>query len=43
MTEIVTSIRVDKDLWTAFKIYCVQNDLKMSAVIEKLIRRELDK
>ena len=34
-----TSIRVDRDLWRQFKVWCVQNDKVMSEVLEDCILR----
>lgn len=44
MTEqIVTSIRVDDTLWKAARIYAISRGITLTALIEKLLRQELEK
>lgn len=38
-----TSIRVDPDLWKAFKSYAVKREVTVSMLLEKLLREELQK
>ncbi len=39
---IVTTIEVNKELFLKFKALCVLNNTKISAEVEKLIRRRVD-
>jgi hypothetical protein len=39
---IVTTIEVNKELFLKFKALCVLNNTKISAEIEKLIKRRVD-
>jgi hypothetical protein len=39
--RVTTSIKIDPTLWKKAKIYCIENNLDLSQLIEKLIREEL--
>jgi len=41
--RIVTSIRVDRELWRKARIYALQKGLKIYELIETLLRKELEK
>ena len=41
--QIVTSIRVDEDLWKEAKIYAVKKGITLAELLNKLLRRELEK
>lgn len=43
MTDKVTSIRVDEDLWKDFKVECARIERSMQSVLEELIRDFLAK
>lgn len=36
-----TSIKIDPELWKKAKIYCIENNIDLSLLIEKLIKEEL--
>lgn len=40
---IVTSIRIDKGLWKMAKLHAVRNDLTLTKLIERSLRKELEK
>jgi predicted HicB family RNase H-like nuclease len=39
--DIVTSFRVNEELWREARIYALKNDMSIKDLIEELIRREL--
>jgi predicted DNA-binding ribbon-helix-helix protein len=39
--EVVTSFRVDEELWHKARIYAVENKMTMKELIENLLRIEL--
>ena len=39
--EMVTSIRVDEELWRKARIYALENGLTMKGLIESLLREKL--
>ena len=41
--RITTSFKIDKTIRDKFKIYCIEKELDMSDVLEKLIEKELSK
>jgi predicted DNA-binding ribbon-helix-helix protein len=41
--QIVTSIRVDDELWKEAKKHAIDADLSLAGLIEKLLREELEK
>lgn len=43
MGEIVTSFRVNEELWKNAKIYAIENGLSMKELIENLLKKELKK
>lgn len=43
MGQIVTSIRVDKEVWKEAKIYCVKNNLTLGELVEMLIKKEVER
>ena len=40
--KMVTSIRIDRELWQAFVANCNSKDLKVGAEIEKFIRKKIN-
>ena len=40
--KLVTSIRVDKKLWTEAKIYAIKKGITLTELVEQLLRRELE-
>jgi predicted DNA-binding ribbon-helix-helix protein len=38
---MVTSIRVDEELWRQARMYALENDLTMTELIESLLRERL--
>ena len=38
-----TSIRIDPELWKEFKMEALREDTQVSDLMEKLIRKELDR
>lgn len=43
MARVVTSIRVDDELWKEAKIYAVRKGITLTDLIEKLLKKELKK
>jgi predicted transcriptional regulator len=43
MAKIVTSIRVDDQLWKRAKIHAIENDETMTEMIERLLKEELER
>lgn len=43
MAKVVTSIRVDDRLWKRAKIHAIKNDETMTDMIERLLRKELER
>lgn len=41
--QVVTSIRVDEELWKEAKIYAIRKGLTLAELLDQLIRNELDK
>ena len=41
--QIVTSIRVDEDLWKEAKIHAVRKEITLTELVERLLREELGK
>ncbi len=41
--QIVTSIRVDEELWKQAKIYSIKKGLTLAELLNRLIRNELEK
>jgi len=39
--QMVTSIRVDEELWRQARIYALENDLTMKELLESLLRERL--
>ena len=39
--DVVTSFRVDEDLWREARIYAIQNKMTMKKLIDTLLRMEL--
>ena len=37
------SIKIDYSLWKKFKKYCIDKDVTMSYLLEKLIKKEMNK
>jgi predicted DNA-binding ribbon-helix-helix protein len=40
--DIVTSFRIDGDLWKEAKIYAIKKEMTMKELIERLLKRELE-
>jgi len=40
--DVVTSFRVDEELWTKARIYAIENGLTMKKLLEALIKMELE-
>ncbi|MGC9310496.1 MAG: hypothetical protein ACP5E4_02100 [Candidatus Aenigmatarchaeota archaeon] len=40
--KLTTTIEVDKDLFLKFKALCVLKEIKMSSIIEEMIRQWVD-
>jgi len=38
-----TSIRIDPELWKQFKIAALREDMQISDLMERIIRRELER
>ena len=41
--QIVTSIRVDGELWKEAKIYAIKRGITLAELLNELLRRELEK
>ena len=41
--QIVTSIRVDGDLWKEAKKYAIDADISLAELVEKLLKEELER
>ena len=41
--DVVTSIRIDGELWKEAKLYAVRNDTTLGELVERLLRREVGK
>jgi len=41
--QIVTSIRVDEELWKQAKIYVIKKGMTLAELLDELIRKELEK
>jgi len=41
MAKMVTSIKVDDELWREAKIYCIQNGITLAELLEQLLRKKL--
>ena len=39
--QVVTSIRVDEDLWKEAKKYAIDADITLAELVEKLLKQEL--
>jgi len=39
--DVVTSFRVDKELWKRVRIYAIENGLTVRKLLESLLRTEL--
>lgn len=40
--DIVTSIRIDKDLWKKAKIHAINNGMTMRELIESLLKEKIE-
>ena len=43
MAKVVTSIRVDDELWKRARIHAIENDETMTDMIERLLKKELER
>lgn len=41
--EVVTSFRVDEELWREARIYAIENKMSMKELLESLLKTELKK
>ena len=41
--RITTSFKIDKAIKDKFKVYCIEKNIDMSELLEKMIERELKK
>jgi len=39
--DVVTSFRVDEDLWRKARVYAIENGMTMKQLLENLLRMEL--
>lgn len=42
MAKMVTSIKVDDELWREAKIYCIQNGITLAELLEQLLKEKLN-
>lgn len=40
--KLVTSIRVDKEVWIQAKIHAIKKGITLTELVEQLLRRELE-
>ena len=40
--KLVTSIRVDKELWIEAKIYAIKKGITLTELVEQVLRREME-
>jgi predicted transcriptional regulator len=43
LAKMVTSIRVDDDLWKKARIHAIQNDETMTDMVERLLKKEIER
>jgi len=43
MAKVVTSIRVDDELWKKAKIHAIENNETVTDMLERLLKKELDR
>jgi predicted DNA-binding ribbon-helix-helix protein len=43
MSKVVTSIRVDKELWRKIKHYALDKGITLTELLERLLKEELEK
>lgn len=41
--RITTSFKIDKEIKDKFKVYCIENKIDMSELLEKLMEKEMKK
>jgi hypothetical protein len=41
MAKMVTSIKVDDELWREAKIYCIQKGITLGDLLEQLLREKM--
>ena len=41
-TDKITSVRMNKELWKAVKVYCVKNNIPINKFLDDLIRDKLE-
>ena len=41
MARMITSIKVDDELWRDAKIYCIQKGMTLGDLLEKLLKEKL--
>lgn len=41
LAKMVTSIKVDDELWREAKIYCIQKGITLGELLEQLLREKL--
>jgi hypothetical protein len=42
MAKMVTSIKVDDELWREAKIYCIQKGITLGGLLEQLLKEKLE-
>jgi predicted transcriptional regulator len=43
MAKMVTSIRIDDDLWKRVKIHAIENDETLTDMVERLLKKEINR
>ena len=43
MTKVVTSVRVDDELWKQAKIHAIENGETLTEMLERLLKEELER
>jgi len=42
MAKMVTSIKVDDELWREAKIYCIQSGITLGELLEQLLKEKMN-
>jgi predicted transcriptional regulator len=43
MTKVITSVRVDDELWKKAKIHAIEKDETLTDMLERLLKEELER
>ena len=43
MARKTTSLKIEEELWKEVKIYCIKNNIEISELVEKLLKKEVKK